>query len=80
MGALSIILIFVIFWWISWFIVLPFGIKTVENPEPGHTESAPVKPRLWLKAAIASGIAAAITGAIVAVVAAGWLSLQDFAE
>jgi predicted secreted protein len=80
MGALSVILVFVIFWWIAWFITLPFGIKTAENPEPGHTPSAPVKPRLWKKAAIATGVSAVITGAIVAIVEAGWLSFQDFAE
>ena len=58
----------------------PFGIKPIENPEPGHAPGAPQKPRLWRKAAIATVAGCVITGAIVGVVDAGWLSLETFAE
>ncbi len=79
MGALSIALVFIIFWWIAWFIVLPFGIRTSENPEPGHAPSAPVRPRLLRKALIATAVAIVVTGIIVALVETGVLTLESFA-
>lgn len=40
--------------------VLPWGVKVPDNPEPGHATSAPERPKLWRKAAITSVIAAVI--------------------
>ncbi len=80
MDPFGIIVVFVIVWWIAFFIALPFGIKTPETQEPGHAPGAPVRPRLWIKAAIATVAGCVITGAIFGVVDAGWLSLETFAE
>lgn len=80
MGVLGILLVFVIVWWIIWFMTLSFGVKTPDTPEPGHVASAPEKPRLWIKAAVTTLIAAAITGIIVGVVEMGWLTIEDIAE
>ena len=55
MNAITIILVFVIVWWIVFFMTLPFGIKAPERVEPGHVPSAPDKPRVLLKAAITTG-------------------------
>jgi len=54
------IMLFVIIWWMVFFTVLPWGNRAVENPEPGHAASAPAKPRLWLKIAVTTGIAAVL--------------------
>ena len=54
------ILVYVMIWWVSFFAVLPWGVRPPENPEPGHATSAPDKPMLWRKAAITSVIAAVI--------------------
>ena len=80
MDLFGILVVFVITWWLAFFVALPFGIRPIEEPEPGHAPGAPQKPRLWLKAAIATVAGGVITGAIVGVVAAGWLSLETFAE
>ena len=80
MDAFGIIVVFLIFWWIAFFVTLPFGIRTSENPEPGHAPSAPVRPRLWIKAAIATAASVIITGAFFGVVEVGWLSIETFAE
>ena len=80
MDPFGIIVVFVISWWLSFFVALPFGIKSIENPEPGHAPGAPQRPRLWRKAAIATLAGGVITGAIVGVVDAGWLSMETFAE
>ncbi len=81
MGLVSIVLVFSICWWLIFFMVLPFGIKTREEagvsdePEqPGLVASAPVKPRLWLKAAITTGIALVATAIIVAVVRSDFMT------
>jgi len=78
--AFGIIVVFVIAWWLSFFVALPFGIRPIENLEPGHAPGAPQRPRLWRKAAIATAAGGVITGVIVGIVEAGWLSLETFAE
>ena len=78
MGPTAIALVFVIVWWVVWFMVLPFGVRPPAKVGPGHAPSAPDKPMLVRKALITTAITAVIVGAIVGVVKAGWLSLEDF--
>lgn len=55
------IVVFGCVWWIIFFITLPFGVTVSDTPEKGHASSAPEKPRLVLKAVIATVIALSIT-------------------
>ncbi|MFI4987292.1 MAG: DUF1467 family protein [Alphaproteobacteria bacterium] len=48
---------FVIIWWLVLFMVLPWGVRIPDAVEEGHATSAPVRPRLWLKALVTTGIA-----------------------
>lgn len=56
--------IYFILWWLSFFVVLPWGVRspaeTGEKLSPGSEVGAPTQKhaRLWLKAAIATVIAA----------------------
>ena len=77
MSIFNIALIFIIAWWISWFLTLPFGVKTPEKAEPGHAASAPIKPRLRIKAAIATAIACVLTGIVVLIIQSGWIDLRE---
>lgn len=77
MSWFNVGLIFLIAWWLAWFLTLPFGIKAPEEIELGHASSAPVKPRLWIKAAIATVIAAVITAIIVVIIESDWIDLQS---
>jgi predicted secreted protein len=59
----SMLAIYVLFWTISLFIVLPFGVRTVEEAgervQPGHADSAPNTfsfPRTALRATILAAI------------------------
>jgi predicted secreted protein len=60
----SILAIYVLFWTLSLFVVLPFGVRTpeeegVETPA-GHAQSAPHRfsfPRVALRATIVSALA-----------------------
>ena len=52
----TMILVFVIVWWVVLFTVLPWGAKPRDNPEIGHAASAPERPMLWRKAAVTTAI------------------------
>lgn len=77
MNIFSGALVFVVIWWIVWFIALPFGVSPTEAPEPGHTESAPEKPRLWLKALITTAITVILAASVIYVIESGLISLGE---
>ena len=54
------LLVYVIVWWLVFFMVLPWGIRPMETEdvEKGHAPSAPQKPRILLKMAVTTVIAA----------------------
>ena len=78
MSIAQLIVFFVITWWLVLFVTLPFGIRRLDHPEPGMERGAPEKPRLWIKAAITTLAAAAITVAVYVALEAGWLPLRDW--
>ena len=51
---------YVVIWWLVLFMVLPWGARPPENPEPGHATSAPAKPRILLKFAVTTVVAAVV--------------------
>lgn len=55
-------MVYVIVWWLVFFMVLPWGIHPVEanDVDKGHASSAPQKPRIVLKMAITTVIAAVL--------------------
>lgn len=75
MGPVEILIIFILIWWCVFFAVLPTGVKGrweadadgVAGAEPG----APADPQLKRKAILATGIAAALTAVVAAVIASG---------
>lgn len=54
------ILLYVLIWWLLLFMVLPWGARPPENPEPGHEEGAPERPMLLRKALVTTALAAVI--------------------
>ncbi len=67
MSWASAVVVFVICWWLFFFMLLPVGVRTQGEARdageedgavvPGTPESAPVRPRLWRKAAVATLLA-----------------------
>ncbi len=57
-------MVYVIVWWLVLFTTLPFGNRAPDSVEPGQVESAPERPRLWIKVGITTLIATAIWGVI----------------
>jgi predicted secreted protein len=77
----SMLAIYILFWTISLFLVLPFGVRTAEEAgaevEPGHAESAPHNfsfPRAALRATIVSAV---LFGLFMANYFYGWVGTED---
>jgi len=66
-SVFGLIVVFTIVWWVTFFAVLPHGVRRNENPEAGHDPGAPVNPMLWGKVAVTTVIAIVIVGG-------GWLA------
>ncbi|MCB1969488.1 MAG: DUF1467 family protein [Geminicoccaceae bacterium] len=70
------IVTYILMWWLFFFMALPFGSRPPEVVEKGHATSAPEKPRLWIKAAVATLLAAAATWGVAQLIASGLISLR----
>jgi predicted secreted protein len=77
----SVLAIYVLFWTMSLFLVLPFGVRTAEEMGEergsGHAESAPHSfnlPLVLLRAAI---LGAVLTALYVANYVYGWVTVDD---
>lgn len=66
MQILTGIMVYIIFWWIIFFMMLPIGVvaqdESDEGVVPGTPGSAPTRPLLWRKAGAATLIAAVAWG------------------
>jgi len=67
---------FVIVWWLVLFMVLPFGASPPDEVEPGMAPSAPARPRMGLKIAITTVIAAALTALVLWLLQSGLIQLR----
>ncbi len=67
MNIATIILVYVIAWWMVFFAALPIGVKSQHETEEGVTEGtepgAPANPNLKMKALVTSIIALVLTAA-----------------
>jgi predicted secreted protein len=71
------IVVFVIIWWCVLFMVLPWGVRPPDQPEVGHADSAPERPRLILKAAITTAISVLLWTAVYFLVQSDILSFRQ---
>jgi predicted secreted protein len=76
MGWLSGVFVYVLIWFVVLFMVLPWGVKIPDNPEPGHAPSAPINPRIGVKLAATSLVSAVIWGIVWYVMRSGWISFR----
>ena len=77
----SIAAIYVLFWTLSLFLVLPWGVRTGEEAgvtrEPGHAESAPHDFRFGRVALRTTLVASALFGLFYANYVFGWVGVED---
>lgn len=76
MSPFEAVITYTMVWWLFFFMALPFGARPEAHPQPGNVESAPAKPRLWLKAAIVTVIAGLATWGIAWIVDSGLIQLR----
>lgn len=79
MGWVSGIAVYVIIWWLVIFMVLPWGVQpvTAEDVAKGHAPSAPRRPRILLKTAVTTLVAAVIWLIVFAIIESGVVSLSQ---
>lgn len=81
MQITSIAAIYFLFFVMSAFVMLPFGVRTADEAGvekvPGQAESAPVNFRPGKVAARAAVVAAVLTGLFVANYQIGWITAAD---
>lgn len=81
MRLTSILAIYVLFWTMSFFLVLPFGVRTSEEegapPQPGHAESAPHRFSFGRVALRATAVATLLFGLYYANYVSGWIAVED---
>jgi predicted secreted protein len=68
--------VFAIVWWLILFMVLPFGAAPPDEVEPGMATSAPAKPRMAVKLAVTTVLAALATGLILWLMNSGLIQLR----
>jgi predicted secreted protein len=81
MAITSIAAIYLLFFVMTAFVMLPFGVRTADEAGvekvPGQADSAPVDFRPGRLAARAAGIAALVTALYVLNYEYGWITLAD---
>jgi predicted secreted protein len=77
----SAIAIYFVIWWLSLFMVLPFGIRNAheagETVGQGHEAGAPVRPMLWRKIAATTILATILFAVVYGQTRFGWISFDD---
>jgi predicted secreted protein len=81
MAITSVLAIYFLFWVMSAFVMLPFGVRTADEAGvekvPGQADSAPVNFRPGKLALRATVIAAVLTTAFIANFTYGWITAAD---
>ncbi|MBP2230620.1 putative secreted protein [Azospirillum agricola] len=76
-GWVTGIFVYIIVWWVVLFAVLPWGVRTPENPEPGMAHGAPVEPHILRKFVATSIVALVVWLVIYAIAQSGLVSFRD---
>lgn len=80
MSLMSGLAIYFLFWSLSLFLVLPFGVRTSEEeghlPGPGHAESAPHHVNMWRKVMWTTIVSAVMFAVFYANYNFGWITLE----
>jgi predicted secreted protein len=69
-------IIYIIVWWLVLFLVLPFGAQPLDSVQPGTAPSAPARPRIGLKMAITTVIAAILTALVIWLLNSGMIQIR----
>ena len=80
MSLMSALAIYFLFWSLSLFLVLPWGVRTAEEEGeisgPGHADSAPHHPHMMRKLLWTTLVSAVLFGIFYANYVYGWITLD----
>ena len=76
-GTVEGIVLYVILWWLTLFAVLPWGVHVPDKQESGHADSAPSRPRMGLKVAVTSAVAAVLWVIVYFMIDAGVVNFRE---
>lgn len=76
MNWFTILLTYLVIWWVVLFMVLPFGAKPPQESGAGHSTGAPARTYLGLKVLVTSVLAAIATWAFFAFTAGFLIAAQ----
>jgi len=79
-GWVTGIFVYIVVWWVVLFAVLPWGVRTPDNPEPGMASSAPIEPRILRKFIATSIVALVVWLVIHAIAQSGLVSFRDMVK
>ena len=79
MGWVSGTVVYVILWWLVLFMVLPWGVHAVapDDAAKGHASGAPQRPRMALKIAVTTVIAAVLWIAAFVIIDSDWITFRE---
>ncbi len=80
MNPVTAVVVFIIIWWLTLFIVLPWGVRRTENPEEGHDHGAPARPMLVRKLLITTAITIILFAAVYGVIEMSGISLRELSD
>lgn len=77
MNIAGLIVIFSLLWWLIFFMLLPIGVQSIDNPEEGHDAGAPSNPNIGKKMLITTIVSFLIVSAIYVLYAYGYFDFLD---
>ncbi len=79
-GWVTGVFVYIVVWWVVLFAVLPWGVRTPDNPELGMASSAPIEPRILRKFIATSIVAFLVWLVIYAIGQSGLVSFRDMVK
>lgn len=77
MNWVTATVVYLLIWWVVLFAVLPWGVRSQEEAgevAAGTERGAPAVPRVWLKLAVTSAIAAVLFALVAGLILSGVFS------
>jgi predicted secreted protein len=75
MSLISTIIVFTLFWWLTFFSLLPLGLRKENNPPKGHDRGAPSTHGLGIKLFITTVVAFILSALVYWIAENNWISL-----
>jgi predicted secreted protein len=76
MGWVTGIVVYILTWWVVLFAILPLWVRSRDPADEYYGTGAPQQPRMWLKAAVTSAVAAIVWAGIYVLVKEPWISFR----